>query len=149
MTRGALAEMRTLLFELRPGSLADSDPGDLLRQLAESMSGRGRVPISVEVEGECAESPDVKVAFYRIAQEALNNVIKHSKATSATVKLHFRHDEAELLVEDDGIGFDPSDVPPLKLGIAIMHERAGRIGANLKIESNKDQGTKVIVFWKR
>ncbi len=149
MTRGALAEMRTLLFELRPGSLADADPRDLLRQLAESLGGRGRVPIEVEVEGECDDAPEVKVAFYRIAQEALNNVIKHAKATRAAVSLHFRDNEAELIVEDDGVGFDPSDVPPLKLGIAIMHERASRIGASLKIESSKDKGTKVAVFWQR
>jgi PAS domain S-box-containing protein len=151
MTRGALAEMRTLLFELRPGSLADADPRDLLGQLAESMSGRGRVPIDVDVdvEGECSESPEVKVAFYRITQEALNNVVKHAKATRATVSLHFRQKDAELVVEDDGIGFDPSNVPPLKLGIAIMHERAGRIGASLKIESNKDQGTTVTVLWQK
>ena len=78
LTRGALAEMRTLLFELRPAALADAELSDLLRQLAESVIGRARVPVTLEVEGTCAIPPDVKIAFYRIAQEALNNIAKHS-----------------------------------------------------------------------
>ena len=67
LTRGALAEMRTLLLELRPSALVDAPLNDLLRQLAESITGRARVPVTVEVEGECALPPEVKVALYRIA----------------------------------------------------------------------------------
>ena len=67
LTRGALAEMRTLLFELRPAALADAELSDLLRQLAESVIGRARVPVTLEVEGTCVIPPDVKIAFYRIA----------------------------------------------------------------------------------
>jgi PAS domain S-box-containing protein len=74
LTRGALAEMRTLLLELRPVSLKDAELGDLLRQLGESINGRARIPVAVEVQGRAEISPEAKVALYRIAQEALNNV---------------------------------------------------------------------------
>ena len=86
LTRGALAEMRTLLLELRPAALADTDLGDLLHQLGESITGRARVPVDVTVNGEChVLTTEVKVALYRIAQEALNNVAKHSGAKRARV----------------------------------------------------------------
>ena len=88
LTRGALAEMRTLLFELRPAALADAELSDLLRQLSESVIGRARVPVTLEVEGTCEIPPDVKIAFYRIAQEALNNIAKHSGASHAQITLH-------------------------------------------------------------
>jgi signal transduction histidine kinase len=80
--------MRTLLLELRPTALVDAELGALLRQLADSITGRARIPVSVEVIGHCEQAPELKVALYRIAQEALNNVAKHSGATQATVSLH-------------------------------------------------------------
>jgi len=87
LTRGALAEMRALLLELRPAALTETGLGDLLRQLAEAITGRARVPITVTVEGQRPLPPDVQVAFYRIAQEALNNVAKHASASQVTVSL--------------------------------------------------------------
>ena len=89
LTRGALADMRTLLLELCPSALVDAALGDLLRQLAESITGRARVPVSVELEGKCTLSPEVKVALYRIAQEALNNVAKHAGGSQAAVSLRY------------------------------------------------------------
>jgi len=156
LTRGALAEMRTLLLELRPSALVDTALSDLLRQLAESITGRARVPVSVEVEGECALPPEVKVALYRIAQEALNNVAKHAGAGQAAVSLHYippacggdRGGAVELRVSDDGRGFDPQSVPPESLGLGIMRERAEAIGAALNVDSEVGHGTQVVVVWK-
>jgi len=156
LTRGALAEMRTLLLELRPSALVDAALDDLLRQLAESITGRARVPVSVEVEGECALPPEVKVALYRIAQEALNNVAKHAGAGQAAVSLHYippacggdRGGAVELRVSDDGRGFDPQSVPPESLGLGIMRERAEAIGAALNVDSEVGHGTQVVVVWK-
>ena len=88
LTRGALAEMRTLLLELRPSALVEANLGDLLRQLAESVSGRAGIPVTVVVDG-CPPSdlPDeVHIAFYRIAQEALNNVMKHPRAAEQKLR---------------------------------------------------------------
>ena len=89
LTRGALAEMRTLLLELRPAALVEANLGDLLRQLAESVSGRSGIPVAVSLEG--CPVPDlpaeVHVALYRIAQEALNNVVKHAQAHRVEIRL--------------------------------------------------------------
>jgi len=157
LTRGALAEMRTLLLELRPAALVDADLGDLLRQLGEATTGRARVPVAVEVEGECSLPPNVKVALYRIAQEALNNVAKHAAASQATVSLRCppfppdfggeQRGGVELCISDDGRGFDPTSIPPDHLGVGIMRERAEAIGAVLRIDSEANRGTRVVVVW--
>ena len=147
LTKGALAEMRTLLFELRPAALVDVDLCDLLKQLAESVTGRARVPVSTQFEGECVLSPDVKVALYRIAQEALNNVAKHSGADQAHVFVQQAGGRVELHVKDNGNGFDRSGVRPSSLGLGIMRERAQAIGASLEIHSVKGQGTEVVAIW--
>jgi two-component sensor histidine kinase len=105
LTRGALAEMRTLLLELRPAALAEANLPDLLRQLSEAVAGRSRIPVTVDA-GPCLDLPtDVRIAFYRIAQEALNNIAKHSSAAAASVRLECA-DVVTLTVEDDGVGFD-------------------------------------------
>ena len=147
LTRGALAEMRTLLFELRPAALADADLNELLRQLAESVTGRARVPVTLEVEGECDVVPDVKIGLYRIAQEALNNIAKHSGATKAQVTLHCLPDSITLHIIDNGHGFDISRDASGSFGLNNMKERADQIGAVLKIESKIEQGTEITVDW--
>jgi PAS domain S-box-containing protein len=160
LTRGALAEMRTLLLELRPAALMETPLDDLLRQLAEAVIGRARVPVTVKVQGQGALPPDVHVALYRIAQEALNNVAKHAGASQATVRLcHAAHPplsspgggikggRAELRISDDGRGFDVNQVSPEHLGLGIMRERAEAIGATLSIESQHGHGTQVVVTW--
>jgi PAS domain S-box-containing protein len=148
LTRGALAEMRTLLLELRPSALVDAEPEDLLRQFAESITGRARIPVKVEVSGKCPASPELKTALYRISQEALNNVAKHSMATSASVNLHCDPDAIQLVIEDNGRGFDMHRVSAGSLGLGIMQERAKSINASLDIKSQPDRGTTVSVVWK-
>jgi signal transduction histidine kinase len=147
LTRGALAEMRTLLLELRPTALTDAEPGELLRQLADTITGRARIPVKVEVQGECPASPEIKTALYRIAQEALNNVAKHSGATQAIVSLHCQADKLELIIKDNGKGFDINSRLSGSLGIDIMKERAKSIGALIDIKSLIGQGTTVLVDW--
>jgi two-component system nitrate/nitrite sensor histidine kinase NarX len=148
LTRGALAEMRSLLLELRPTVLEEAELDDLLRQLADSVIGRSRVPVSLHIENECPPPTEVKVALYRIAQEALNNVAKHAAASQAAIELRCGQDEVKLVVSDNGRGFDPGKVAPENLGLGIMRERAEAIGAELKIESRTDQGTCVTVVWR-
>ena len=148
LTRGALAEMRTLLLELRPRALMEAALDDLLRQLAEATTGRARMPIEVEIDGSYSQlNPDVKIALYRIAQEALNNVAKHAQASQATVSLCCASDAIELCVTDDGQGFDLGSIPPDHLGIGIMRERAETIEATLTIDSEIGKGTRVVVVW--
>lgn len=150
LTRGALAEMRTLLLELRPTALAEANLPDLLRQLAEAVTGRARVPVAVTVEGDCEELPaPTTVALYRIAQEALNNVAKHSGAAAAAVRLVCNQDSVSLVVTDDGKGFDPKGPGTGRLGLGIMEERASMVGALLEITSCPGAGTTIQATWRR
>lgn len=147
LTRGALAEMRMLLLELRPQVLTASSMADLLRQLTDAVVARTGATISLDVEELLFLPPLVKTALYRIAQEALNNVVKHAKPTQVTVSLRYVGGQVELVIADNGRGFDPAQVPPGRLGLDILRERAASIGASLQIASRPDQGTQVQVTW--
>lgn len=147
LTRGALAEMRTLLLELRPATLMEVELKELLRQLTEAITGRARVPITLTVDEHTTLPPDIKIAFYHIAQEALNNVAKHAHATRASLHLAQEGEQTRLTVEDDGRGFVIDKVTAEHLGLSIMHERATAIGAALDIHSRLGQGTTVTIRW--
>lgn len=157
LSRGALAEMRTLLMELRPTALAESDLGELLRQLGEAVTGQTGAPVLVSVENLCALPADVHVGLYRMAQEALNNVVKHSGSSQVAVRLVCSPAASsmdgdgrlrvELQVSDNGRGFDPDHVPSDRLGLGIIRERAQAIGAALTIDSQPGQGTVITVLW--
>lgn len=146
LTRGALAEMRTLLVELRPNALVEVPLPTLLRQLSEALTGRDRIDIQFSSEGEQKLPPDVQVALYRIAQEALNNVVKHSKASQAVVALRLG-DQVRLGITDNGTGFDPASVTADHLGLKIMRERSEAIGAKFSLYSEPGEGTQVTVTW--
>lgn len=173
LSRGALAEMRTLLLELRPAALLETRLEDLLRQLGEAASGREGIPVSVQVEGLASSlmpplPSDVHIALYRITQEALNNVVKHARAHQVTVRLCYTAEYQAatmpktggeqptevglsllLSIRDDGRGFDPAHISHERLGLGIMQERAQAIGALLTIESQPGHGTQVSVLWKQ
>jgi len=168
LSRGALAEMRTLLLELRPSALVETRLEDLLRQLGEAASGREGIPVSVQVEGRADLPPDVQIAFYRITQEALNNVVKHAHAHQAIVWLCYTFEDQTayqkatqedttidlglnvlLTIRDNGRGFDPATTPHNRLGLGIMQERAQAIGANLTVVSQPGHGTQITVMWKQ
>ena len=146
LTRGALAEMRTLLLELRPSALTEIPLPDLLRQLCESLIGRARLPIQLRVEGARKLPPDLQICLYRITQEALNNVVKHAKATQALVTLQL-NEKVTLTIVDNGSGFDPARVPPDHLGLKIMCERAEALGVDFSIYSEPGEGTQICVCW--
>jgi nitrate/nitrite-specific signal transduction histidine kinase len=151
LTRGALAEMRMLLLELRPAALAETSLPDLLRQLTEAVVGRSRIPIDLRIDADHDVPAEVGVALYRIAQEALNNVAKHSAAGQAEVSLRGvqdgGRDALELMVRDDGGGFDVAEAGAGRLGLCIMAERAESIDARLEIDSRRGEGTCVRVVW--
>ena len=146
LNRGALAEMRTLLVELRPNALVEVPLPTLLRQLVEALAGRARLQIQLNAEGERKLPADVQIGLYRIAQEALNNVAKHARATQAMVTLRLGP-TVRLTVEDNGSGFDPASVTADHLGLKIMHERAEAIQARLAVYSEPGEGTQLSVTW--
>lgn len=145
LTNGALAEMRTLLYELRPAVFKEAKLGDLLKHLTQGISVRSEIPITLIVEGDRKLSPDAQIALYRITQEALNNVVKHANPQKATVLLDCCTDEVRLLISDDGCGFDPDKVSPDHFGLSIMRERATAINAKIKVTSKPGQGTQIEV----
>jgi signal transduction histidine kinase/streptogramin lyase len=147
LTRGALAEMRTLLVELRPSALTDVPLPDLLRQLAEATTGRARLPVQVSVDGEADLPADVRVAFYRITQEALNNAVKYSRAELVSINLRLTPELARLTIIDNGAGFDPAAVPPNHFGLRIMRERAEACGARISIYAEPNEGTQITVSY--
>jgi two-component system nitrate/nitrite sensor histidine kinase NarX len=153
LTRGALAEMRALLAELRPSILTDTDLGDLLHQLGSAFTGRTNIPVTVTVTGkDSLPGPgglpgDVQVAFYRVCQEGLINVAKHARAGQVAIRLHYGADAVELRVCDDGCGFDPAHVSPGRSGLDVMRERTEAVGAMLSIKSQPEQGTEIALRW--
>lgn len=149
LTRGALAEMRTLLLELRPTALTEAPLGDLVRQLTEAITGRARIPVQYSKTGTCDLPPPVQVALYRITQEALNNVVHHAGAGEIDVELRCSDTRVVLRVRDDGGGFDPASVSSDHLGVNIMRERAEAIGAAFDLESEVGHGTSITVQWSR
>jgi PAS domain S-box-containing protein len=147
LTRGALAEMRTLLLELRPATLTQTRLSDLIKQLCEAFIGRSRLPITLTIEGDSPLPPEVQVAVYRIAQESLNNVFKYARATQVQVNLFISKTSVHFETSDNGIGFDMSTSKPTSLGLRIMRERAEAIGADFQITSRLSSGTCVTVTW--
>jgi PAS domain S-box-containing protein len=147
LTRGALAEMRALLLELRPASLLRRSLGELLRQLVDAMMSRTQSEIELTVTGERELPDEVQIAFYRIAQEALNNAVRHAQASHVAMDLYSGPDRVTLCVRDDGRGFDLAEVGSGSMGLGIMRERAAGIGAQFKLHSAPGEGAEITVTW--
>jgi signal transduction histidine kinase len=139
-----LAEMRALIFELRPESLESEGLNAAIRKQVEAVQARH----GINVDFLPCEEPDlplaVKEAVYRIAQESLTNVVKHSRATQGRVSLASTSAGLELQVADNGTGFDTGGDFPGHLGLRSMRERAEKSGGRLEITSQPDVGTRVI-----
>ena len=107
LTRGALSEMRTLLVELRPTALVDTDLGDLIGHQINAFIARTRILVDYERNCDQNPPPAIKEMIYRIVQEAFNNIAKHAEAVAVNVKLDSQSGWTELMIQDDGLGFDP------------------------------------------
>jgi len=147
LVRGALAEMRTLLLELRPNALIKTTLSDLIIQLTQAVMSRKKIDIVVLVEGQTKFEPDVQVGFYRMVQEALNNIVKHAKATKVDIVLKMTDGKLNLTIQDNGRGFEVNQDLPDGLGLGIMLERASSIGASLDVTSKIGEGTLIKMTW--
>lgn len=152
LTRGALAEMRILLLELRPGALTEVPLAELLRHVADASTNRTPIGLDLRVDGDGTLPPDVQIGLFRIVQEALNNVARHANARGVTIRLEQGPGHVALEVADDGVGFDPASVDASHLGLRIMRERAEAIGAAIVVDSRcgdgaGGRGTRVAVRW--
>ena len=148
LTKSALAEMRVLLLELRPRSLDQMTLDKLVELLAQVMRGRNSLPVELHISELPALPSDVKIGLYRIIQEALNNVVKHSTATQVDIVITEQNGECTIRIIDNGQGFEQTQVTASSLGLGIMTERAEAIGAELQIISEINKGTEVLIRWR-
>jgi PAS domain S-box-containing protein len=148
LTRGALAEMRSLLIELRPTRLVQADIQTLLQQLIDAAQGRSTVTFNLKVDARCDLPDDVKIVMYRVVQEAFNNIIKHARAEHAFVSLRCNGRQAVLQILDDGCGFDLDEIKVGHFGVQIMAERAASIRATFVIDTNPGEGTEIKLLWR-
>ena len=145
LQREALAEMRALIFELRPGNLEQDGLVRALKTHTSALQGRLGLPIVVESDLTERLPLAVEEALYRIAQEALHNIVKHAKAKQVWVGIHAVGGGVRVRIQDDGRGFDPSTVPDGHLGLQGMRARADRLGATFSCTSRPDEGTTIEV----
>jgi signal transduction histidine kinase len=151
LTAGALAEMRALIFELRPDSLAEEGLVAALGKQATALTARTQIPVHVEGPTTRPElEPHVEEHLYRLSMEALNNALKHADPSAVTITISTDNarggaSPVEISVIDDGAGFDPSIPRPGHLGLGTMRERATSIGASLELASAPGHGTRVTV----
>jgi PAS domain S-box-containing protein len=147
----AFNDVRRYSHELRPTTLEHQGLVGALEQIAADFNKLGQLAIEVHIEGMEPElSEEVKLGFFRVAQEAINNTRKHAKAGKAIIHLKFQKKQIAMEIVDDGIGFSPQEAKTRSgekgnLGLLSMKERADLIGASLKIESASGKGTKVKV----
>jgi signal transduction histidine kinase len=147
----ALAEMRALIFQLRPPGLSEQGLVAALQQHATALGRREGFTVDLVVSGDERHARGAEQALYRIAQEALNNVAKHAGARRVTIALDLQPDRLMLRVADDGRGFELSVVGyngdgSRHLGMTSMRERAAEIGGRLEVRSQPGQGTEVVVL---
>jgi signal transduction histidine kinase len=135
------AEMRALIFELRPESLATEGVIAALTKQVDVLRLRYKLSVDAQLGEEPTLSLKRKQALYSIAQEALHNIVKHAHASTVLLRLSRHDDELVLEVRDDGKGFDPTGSFPGHLGLHSMQERAAGMGGTCSIESAPAQGT--------
>ncbi|MDQ4024491.1 MAG: sensor histidine kinase, partial [Actinomycetota bacterium] len=146
LTEGALAEMRMLIFELRPGAMQEEGLAAAIRKLGQGIAAREALVVEVEAPAErIALRPLAEEQLYRLTQEALTNVVKHARAHRVHVRITPWVQSGELVLEivDDGVAFDPSLPRPGHLGLRTMADRAESLGGRLEVFSQPGEGTTV------
>jgi len=141
LAEAGLAEMHALIFELRPESLETEGLVAALTKQVEALRARYKLTVEADLVDEPDLSLEKKEALYRIAQEALHNIVKHARASNVILRLARQERGVLLEVCDNGKGFDPTGPFPGHLGVRSMRERVTKIGGTLTIESAPGQGT--------
>jgi PAS domain S-box-containing protein len=143
LAQAGLAEMRALIFELRPESLEIEGLVAAIDKHVAATRSRYGIEVDADLAGEPDVSLGVKEVYYRIAQEALHNVVKHAGATRVDVSLSANGEGVVLEIKDNGVGFDAGQSFPGHLGLVSMAERASSVGAEFAVSSARGQGTTV------
>jgi len=141
LAEAGLAEMRVLIFELRPESLKTEGLAAALEKQAAALRGRHGIEVEATLWEKPQASLEAKEAIYRIDQEALHNTVKHACANKVEIRRECAPDRMTLKLSDDGVGFDIRDDFPGHLGLRSMRERASRLGGTLEVETAPGRGT--------
>jgi len=145
LSQAAMAEMRALIFELRPESLQNEGLVAALTKQVASIRARHGIDVKTILCSEPEVPLETKEALYRIAQEALHNTVKHARATRVDIRMECDDERATLMLRDNGIGFDSNGPFPGHLGLQSMRERVARVDGKLEITSARGEGTTVRV----
>jgi PAS domain S-box-containing protein len=145
LAEAGLVEMRALIFELRPESLEMEGLVAALTKQTASLHARHHIEVQTAFGDEPRLPLAAKEALYRIAQEALNNIVKHARASRVEVRLELADGSVRLEIGDNGEGFDPQGEFPGHLGLRSMRERAEKAGGTLAVESTPGQGTRILI----
>lgn len=147
LAQGALAEMRSLLLELRPSELINANLGELIRQLAEITKGRSGLTFTVTIEAQEILPPNIQVVLYRVIQESINNIVLHAVATHVEITYSSQDGQVAISIQDNGRGFDVDQIPLGHLGLSIMQNRIQGIGGTLETNSQIGYGTLTKINW--
>jgi signal transduction histidine kinase len=139
----ALQDVRALAVELRPSALDDFGLVPALRRLAETFGERSGIETVVETSVDRRLPTEIETTLYRMVQEALTNIIKHSGAEHVSIVVSSTDSSIAVTIDDDGSGFDTQNVRPDALGLLGMRERLALVGGTLTLESSVDGGTTV------
>jgi signal transduction histidine kinase len=139
----ALQDVRALAVELRPAALDDFGLVPAIERLGETFAERSGIETVVQANLERRLTPEIEITIYRIVQEALTNIVKHSGAEHVSIVLSNRGGGVAATIDDDGRGFDSADVRADALGLLGMRERLALVGGTLQVESSPESGTTV------
>jgi len=147
LAKSALAEMRSLIFELRPTAVTALGLVPALRQLVVTLERQYGLKVDLRVNGDPQLTESEAQRLFRISQEALNNVVKHAQTDKAVLSIRFDNGRVLIQVEDQGIGFAPEDIRAEEghMGLSGMQERVDAMGGTMIVDSHPDQGTRVTV----
>ena len=145
LAEAGLSEMRALIFELRPESLQNEGLVAALTKQADAIQARHKINVVTDFGDEPDISLDAKEVLYRIAQEAMQNIVKHAHATRVDLTLKEQENHLVLEIRDNGKGFDTNHEFPGHLGMKSMPERASQIGGEFHIQSQLGRGTVITV----
>lgn len=145
LTQAAMADVRNLMVELHPEGIKKTELNQLIKQLCDSFASRYNFSLIFKGSGKLFLSAEAQHACYRIVQEALQNVANHAQATEVVVKLTQQKNSLELIIEDDGIGFNLQEIPLHATGIRKIQTFGRNIGSNCIVNSRPEIGTTITV----
>ncbi len=143
LIKNAQQDLSIIIAELRPAALDGQGLAGALQTYLDTWSQHARIPATFQVQNERALPLAIEQALYRVAQEALANTARHSRASAVAVRLEYSPQQVCLLVKDNGVGFDPQAAPSSGFGLQSMRERLADLRGHLIVESSPEAGTTV------